>query len=98
LPYPAKTLEEALLIIAKHYLDSGNQERSEKIKELMSFHLAPYYMDGGMTDEQAITNMKKVLDLIEQSPKLKTELLRKLKANQDDWIKSRSKTNGITDK
>ena len=68
LPYPADVLEEALNIIAKHYFDSGNKKMSENIKGTMSY-LLPFFMTnaetGSMrTDEEAITDMKKMLDLI----------------------------------
>lgn len=90
LPYPAKTLEEALLIIAKDFFDSGDKVMSEKIKELMVGHLL-----GIKSDEEAITDMKRKLDFIEQNPKLKKALLKSLKECQEGWIKSRSQANNI---
>lgn len=94
LPYPSDVLEEALNIIAKYYFDSGNQKMSENIKETMAFYLSPFFMTkeetgARRTDEEAITDMKKMLDLIEQDTKLKKALLKKLKESQDSWIKSR---------
>jgi hypothetical protein len=95
LPYPADTLEEALNIIAKQFFDSGDKETSEEIKESMSLFLLPFSNfneKGGVTsDGEAITSMKKMLDLIEQSPELKKALLEKLKESQNSWIKSRSR-------
>jgi hypothetical protein len=93
LPYPADILEEALNIVAKHYFDSGNKRMSENIKETMSY-LLPFFMTKAetgsrRTDAEAITDMKKILDLIEQDPKLKKTLLKSLKECQDSWIKSR---------
>jgi len=90
LPYPADVLEEALIIIAKYYFDSGNKKMSENIKRTMSLYLPPFSETGARrTDEEAITDMKKMLDLIEQDPKLKKALLKSLKESQDSWIKSR---------
>lgn len=94
LPYPADVLEEALNIIAKYYFDSGNKKISEDIERTMSSHLLPFFMTKAetgarRTDEEAITDMKKMLDLIEQDPKLKKSLLKSLKESQDSWIKSR---------
>ena len=94
LPYPADVLEEALNIIAKYYFDSGNKQMSENIKNSMASYLSPFFMTNNKTgsrrtDEEAITDMKKMLDLIEQDPKLKKALLKSLKECQDSWIKSR---------
>lgn len=94
LPYPADVLEEALNIIAKSYFDSGNQKMSEDIKKTMSLYLLPFFMTkeetgARRTDEEAITDMKKMLDLIEQDTTLKKALLKSLKECQDSWIKSR---------
>jgi len=94
LPYPADVLEEALNIIAKYYFDSGNKKMSENIKETKMSYLLPFFMTNAetgsrRTDEEAITGMKKMLDLIEQDPKLKKALLKSLKECQDGWIKSR---------
>ena len=93
LPYPADVLDEALNIIAKYYFDSGNKKMTENIKGTMSY-LLPFFMTNAetgarRTDEEAITDMKKMLDLIEQYPKLKKALLKSLKESQDSWIKSR---------
>jgi len=93
LPYPADTLEEALNITAKGFFDSGDKKASNTIKESMGLHLLPFFNDKGVIkDEEAITNMKKMLDLIEQNPELKKTVLEKLKESQDSWIKSRSKS------
>ena len=94
LPYPANVLEEALNIIAKYYFDSGNKKMSEKIKDLMAAYLLPFFKINNKTgsrrtDEQAITDMKKTLDLIEKDPKLKKAVLKSLKECQNSWIKSR---------
>jgi hypothetical protein len=92
LPYPADTLEEALKITAKDLFDSGDKGASETIQGSMGY-LAPFFNKKGVIkDEEAITNMKKMLDLIEQSPELKKALLLKLKESQDSWIKSRNKS------
>lgn len=93
LPYPADILEEALNIVAKHYFDSGNKRMSENIKGTMSY-LLPFFNTNAetgarRTDEEAITDMKKMLDLIEQDTELKKALLKSLKECQDSWIKSR---------
>lgn len=93
LPYPADTLEEALNIIAKGFFDSGDKEASDTIKRCMAIHLLPFFNEKGVVkDEEAITNMKKMLDLIEQSSELKKAVLEKLKESQHSWIKSRSKS------
>jgi hypothetical protein len=47
------------------------------------------------SDEEAITLMKKKLDMIEEHPDLKKVILKNLKECQDFWIKSRSKTNNL---
>jgi hypothetical protein len=93
LPYPADTLEEALNITAKDFFDSGDKEASDTIKNSMALYLLPFFNEKGVVkDGEAITNMKKMLDLIEQSPELKKALLEKLKESQDGWIKSRNKS------
>lgn len=86
LPYPADVLEEALHIILKYYFDSGDKKMSENIQETMCAYLLPR-----RTDEEAITEMKKMLDLIEKEPKLKKDLLKSLKEGQEFWIRSRKK-------
>lgn len=86
LPYPADILEEALNIVAEHYFDSGNKRMAEIIEETMA-----YIPLTGRTDAEAITEMKKRLDFIEQNPDLKKVLLKSLKESQDSWIKSRMK-------
>jgi hypothetical protein len=93
LPYPVNTLEKALNIIAKDYFDSGDKETSKVIQTTMASYLTPFYDNKGenvISDEEAITRMKKMLDLIEQNPDLKKALLKSLKECQDNWIKSRS--------
>ena len=93
LPYPADVLEEALNIIAKYFFDSGDKKMSENIINSMSY-LLPFFMTKAetrsrCTDEEVITDMKKMSDLIEQDPKLKKALLKSLKECQDSWVKSR---------
>ncbi len=83
LPYPADILEEALNIVAKNCFDSGNKTMSKTIQETMAFYLPM------QTDEEAITGMKKILDLIEQNDDLKKKVLKKLKECQESWMKSR---------
>ncbi len=85
LPYPADVLEEALNIFAKNYFDSGNKKMSAVIQKSMAFCLPT------QTDEEALTQMKKMLDLIEQDDDLKKTVLKNLKECQDSWIKSRVK-------
>ena len=87
LPYPADILEEALNIVAKHYFDSGNERMAEIIQETMAAYLSLTIR----TDAEAITEMKKRLDFIEQNPDLKKGFLKSLKESQDSWIKSRMK-------
>ena len=61
-------------------------------------HLSPFFNEKRVIkDEDAITNMKKMLDLIEQNPELKKALVKKLKESQDSWIKSRSITSIINE-
>jgi hypothetical protein len=99
LPYPADTLEEALNIIAKDFFDSGNMKMAETIQTTMASYLSPFFFKGteGFTkDEEAITMMKKMLDMMEENPDLKKTLLNNLKECQDSWIKLRSKKNNIT--
>ena len=96
LPYPADVLEEALNIIAKYYFDSGNKKMSEDIKNSVAAHLLPFFITNNetgarRTDEEAITDMKKTLDLIEENPELKKALLKSLKECQESWIKFRMK-------
>lgn len=95
LPYPADVLEEALNIVAEHYFDSGNKRMSENIKESMAayltFSITNAQTGARLTDEEAITNMKKTLDLIEKNPELKKAILKSLKECQERWIKSRMK-------
>lgn len=58
----------------------------------MSFFLLPFFIDkkeGVRSDENAITMMKKMLDMMEENPDLKRALLKKLKECQESWIKSR---------
>lgn len=101
LPYPADTLEEALTIIAKDFSDSGNKKMAENIITTMASYLSPFFFKGteGFTkDEEAITMMKKMLDMMEENPDLKKKLLNNLKECQDSWIKSRSKTNNINER
>jgi hypothetical protein len=86
LPYPYETLEEALNIVAKDYFDSGDIERSKIIQSTIAA-----YLWSVKSDEEAITQMKKTIDLIEQNPELKKTLLKSLKECQDSWIKSRNK-------
>jgi len=95
LPYPADVLEEALNIVAEYYFNAGNKKMSENIQNSMSVYLLPFIMTkeetgARRTDEEAITDMKKMLDLIEQDTRLKKELLKSLKECQDSWIKSRT--------
>jgi len=93
LPYPADTIEKALTIIAKEFLNRGDKEASEKLLDNMSFFLLPFFTDkkdGVSSDEHAITMMKKMLDMMEGNPDLKKSLLKKLKECQESWIKSRS--------
>ena len=94
LPYPADVLEKALNIVAEYYFNAGNKKMSENIQNSMSVYLLPFFMPkeetgARRTDEEAITDMKKMLDLIEQDAKLKKALLNSLKECQDSWIKSR---------
>lgn len=97
LPYPADTLEEALNIIAKDFFDSGNNKMAETIQTTMASYLSPLSFlkttEGLTKDEQAITMMKKMLDMMEENPDLKKKLLKDLKECQESWIKSRSKIN-----
>jgi hypothetical protein len=86
LPYPYDTLEEALNIIAKDYFDSGDAERSKIIQSTMAS-----YLFSVKSDDEAITQMKKTIDLIEQNPELKKKILKSLKDCQESWIKSRNK-------
>jgi hypothetical protein len=99
LPYPAKTLEEALNIMVKDFLDSGNKKMAESIQETMAGYLLFFFSkreDDLTKDEEAITLMKKMLDMIEEYPDLKKTLLNNLKECQDSWIKSRNKINNNT--
>lgn len=81
-------------MIAECYSDCGNEKMSENIKNSMSYHLLPFFMikaetGSRRTDEEAITDMRRQLDLIEQHPELKKALLKSLKECQDSWIRSR---------
>lgn len=100
LPYPVDALEEALNIIAKDFFDSGNKEMAEIIQTTMASYLLPFFFEEKerlTKDEEAITRMKNMLDMMEENPDLKKTLLKKLKECQDGWIKSRSKTNNISE-
>jgi hypothetical protein len=99
LPYPVRTLEEALNIVARDYLDSGNERMVNVIHESMGAHLSAFYNGKGtiITDEEAITNMKDMLDLIEGNPELKRALVKSLRESQSFWMKSRSQSNAMSE-
>lgn len=101
LPYPANTLLEALTIISKDFINSGNKKMAEAVQGTIDGYLSPYFSkrtEGLTIDEEAIRGMKQTLDLMEQSPELKKALLRKLKECQDRWIKSQSQANDFSEK
>lgn len=94
LPYPADTIIEALTIIEKDFLDSGNEEASKTIQGTMILWLSPYITEFGfyntkINDEEAIRLMKRQLDQIEKNPEWIKEIAKSLKETQDSWIKSR---------
>lgn len=93
LPYPVEILEEALNIMAQEYFDVGDVRMSRMIQESMGGYLSGFYNADGtkITDEESITNMKKMLDLIERDPELKKAVVKSLRESQDSWIKSRSR-------
>lgn len=100
LPYPADVLEEALDIVAKDYFDAGHKRMAENIQEMMSLHLMPYHItvvNGELTstnkkptDEEALGEMKKKLDLILSNPELKDAVLANLKRVRDSWLKQKA--------
>lgn len=95
LPYPARTIEEALVMIAKEFQDSGNTKMVELIQNSMGYFLSHFFMgekQGAMqTDGEAITKMKKMLDMIEENTDLKKTMLARLRECQNGWIESRRK-------
>ena len=86
LPYPKTQLEEALIIIAKNYTDSGDEKKSDAIKDTMAFWLSQYGNDG-----DAIESMTKKLNLMSKHPELKMDLIENLKKVRDSWSLSRNK-------
>jgi len=102
LPYPIEILEEALNIVAKEYSDAGDRKRASDIQEMMLTQLASYhlktngadglgYTDLPMTDEEALKQMQRTLDLILGDPSLKDVILKNLKKSQESWMEFRSK-------
>lgn len=93
LPYPIKTLEEALNIIAKEYFDAGDKQMAKNIQETMVLHMGGYYLTQShteMTDEEVFENMKKQLDFILVNAKLREAVIKNLKESQESWIKFRN--------
>ena len=89
-PYPIDTMIEALEIVSKHFYDTGNIKRSNNIIELGSFHFA-----GCKTDDEAISQIKKYIDLIESNTDLKNTTLKNLKDKQESWVNFRMNGNKI---
>ena len=101
LPYPVKTLEEALNIVAKDYFDAGDKKMAETIQTTMASYLSSYFMsfedkklvalESASADEKMLEGMKKTIDLILGDPLLKKTVLENLKKSQESWIGTRNK-------
>lgn len=79
LPYPLKTMEEALNIVAKKYFDSGNKEMSKNIQETMVSWL------NCKEDEEALILMKKDLELTLSNKDLREVRLENLRRSSKSW-------------
>ncbi len=78
LPYPPDILEEALNIIAKHYHDVGDYDKSKLIQK--SFDGLLLYSK----DEEAIQSAAKVFNM----PDVKETIISNMKQFQKNWIKT----------
>ena len=82
LPYPIKTLEEAINIVAKSYFDEGDIKTSNIIKNSIGF-LVPY-----KNDEKALEDILENYSL--KNSKIRKIKLTNLKKAQDSWLKINS--------
>jgi hypothetical protein len=100
LPYPVEMMEEAINVVAKEYLDAGDHKTANEIQEMAACHLAGYYLKGAssggvsasakcLSDEEALKEMRKTLDLLIENPSLMKTVLANLKASQTSWMESR---------
>jgi len=83
LPYPKKTLEEALNIVAKDYFDSGDRKASDAIADTISFLLF-YKNDEEALD--AITNNAMI-----KNAKVRESILNNLREAKDSWANFKAK-------
>ena len=77
LPFPLKTLEEAINIVAEHYHNMGNQEAVKVIQSGIGW-LTAY-----TNDEEAVLQAAQLLN----DPKWREVMLPAFKKFQKDWIK-----------
>ena len=76
LPYPAKTIEQALNIIAKHYHDKGDYEKSEMLRQ--SHRCLALYVG----DEMALGGAVQAFSM----PEVKDKVISNMKKVQEDWV------------
>lgn len=88
-PYPSDILMEALNIIREYYFCSGNKDMAEKIENTAITWVSK------VSDNEALSSMKKMLDLIESNTDFKNAMLKSLKDVQDIWIEARKERNQI---
>lgn len=83
-PYSPEKLDEGLTIMEKIYSNSGNIELANHI-QLTRVSLFTIPKD----DDEALKQMKKHLDMIDEHPELKKTLISSLQKTRDQWAKLR---------
>jgi len=78
LPYPPAMLEEALNIIAKHYHDIGDYDKSKLIQK--SFDALLLYDN----DEESIQGAAKIFNM----PEVREAIISNMKKVRRNWIKT----------
>ncbi len=85
LPYPRETLEEALNIITKNHFESGDKKYASVIESSVALWLWT-----AKNDEEALVEMKAILDMILTNPDLKNATLESLKKARESWLNDRN--------
>jgi hypothetical protein len=85
LPFPTRTLEEALNMVAKDHFDRGDKKTSDLIANSISF--LSTYQDDAKAIESILFKLKE--------PKLRDVCLANLKKGRDSWLRHKTKLNEL---
>lgn len=90
-PYPPERLDEALTIMEKLYVKSGDVRKANNIQETRMILLTCYNAESFRfnTDEEVLQTMSKQLNMMLGNPEIKDAWIKKLHKERDSWLKLR---------